>query len=106
MILFFLLLLDPSSFLHLREPPGGRVVLFRGITPPLPPARRPSSIGDRSSSPTTRPRRPSAANRPSLWGLRDAGPYLHDGTAKTLDVAVILQRTVIELGLIGTNAEG
>ena len=81
MILFFLLLLDPSSFLH----PRGRVVLFRGITPPLPPARRPSSIGDRSSSPTTRPRRPSAANRPPLWGLRDSGPYLHDGRAKTLD---------------------
>ena len=35
MILFFLLLLEPSSFL----PPAGRVVLFRGITPPLPPAR-------------------------------------------------------------------
>ena len=85
MTLFFLLLLDPSSFLH----PGGRVVLFRGITPPLPPARRPSPIGDCSSSPTTRPRRPSAANRPPLWRLGDSGPYLHDGRAKTLDEAVM-----------------
>jgi Di-haem oxidoreductase, putative peroxidase len=24
-----------------------------------------------------------------LWGLRDSGPYLHDGRAKTLDEAVM-----------------
>ena len=39
--------------------------------------------------PTTRPGKPSAANRPPLWGLRDSGPYLHDGRAKTLDEAVM-----------------
>jgi hypothetical protein len=89
MILFFLLLLDPSSFLH----PRGRVVLFGGITPPLPPTRRPSPIGDRSWSPTTRPRRPSAASRPLFWGLRDSGPYPHDGRAKTRDEAVSRQPT-------------
>ena len=85
MTLFFLLLLDPSSFLH----PGGRVVLFRGITPLLAPARPPFPIGERPSSPTTRPRRPSAANRPPLWRLGDSGPYLHDGRGKTLDEAVM-----------------
>jgi hypothetical protein len=62
MILFFLLLFEPSSIL----PPGFRVVLFRGITPPLPTARRASSLGDRSSCSTTRPRRLSAANRPAF----------------------------------------
>ena len=85
MTLFFLLLRDSSSFLHPRVP-GCAVP---GEHPHLPRARRPSSIGDRSSNSTTRPRRPSAANRPPLWGLRDSGPYLHDGRAKTLDEAVM-----------------
>ena len=84
MIMFFLFLLEPSSILS----PGGRVVLFRGITFPLPAARRPSSPGDRSSTSTTRPRRLSAANRPALWGLRDSGPFLHVRWANTLDEAV------------------
>src|SRR5262249_53222848 len=73
-----------SAHLH-SSPPGGRVVLLRGSAPPLPRARRPSSIGDRSSNPTTRPRRPSAANRPPMGWLRNLGSYLRDGRAKILD---------------------
>ena len=85
MTLFFLLLLDPSSSPHSRGPG----VLSRGCIPPLPRARRSSSIGDCSLNPTTRPRRPSAAKRPPLRRLRNRGPYLHDGRAKTLDEMVI-----------------
>jgi hypothetical protein len=79
---FFRLFLGPSSFLH---PPGGRVVRFRGSNPPRPRARRPSSIGHRSSNPTTRPRRPSAANRPPFGSRRNSGQCSHDGRAKILD---------------------
>src|SRR5262249_19883935 len=69
--------------------PRGRVVPSRGSTSPPPPARRPSPIGDRSSSPTTRPRRPSAANRPPMGWIRSSGPYGHDGRAKILDRTVM-----------------
>ena len=85
MIRFFLLPLELSSFLH-APGPGCAVPGDHALQPP---ARRPSLAGDSSSSPTTRPTRPSAANRPPLWGLRDSGPYLHDGRAKTLDEAVM-----------------
>jgi hypothetical protein len=85
MTLFFLLLLDSSSFLH----PRGPGCAVPGEHPPLPRARRPSSIGDRSSNSPTRPRRPSAANRPPLGWLRNSGPYLHDGRAKILDETVM-----------------
>ena len=101
MILFLLLLLEPSSIL----PPGGRVVPFRGITAPSAYCATAIIAWGPLFTSTTRLRRLSAANQPALWGLRDSGPYLHDGRAKTLDEAV-LQRTVIGLGLIGTNAEG
>ena len=84
MTLFFLLLLGPSSFLH----PRGPGCAVPGEPPPLPRARRPSSIGDRSSNPTTRPRRPSAANRPPMGWLRSSGSYLHDRRVKTLDETV------------------
>ena len=93
MIQFFLLPLDLSSFLH-APGPGCTVPGDHALQPS---ARRPSSPGDRPSSPTTPPRRPSAANRPPLLGLRDSGPYRHDGRAKTLDEAVIM---------IGTDAKG
>ena len=63
-------------------------MLFRGITPLVRPARRPFPIGDRSSSPTTRPRRPSAANRPPMGWLRSSGSYLHYGRVKSLDETV------------------
>ena len=98
MILFFLLLLDPSSFLHPPRPgcavPGDHALSTSCATAVL--------DRGRSSSPTTRPLRPSAAKRPPLWGLRDSLPYLH--VCKTHKL--FLQRTVIGLGLTGTNAEG
>src|SRR5262249_19675873 len=41
------------------------------------------------------PAAPRGANRrewrtPPLWGVRDSGPYLHDGRAQTLEEAVAL----------------
>ncbi len=87
MILFFLLLLDPSSCLNPRGPgcavPGDHAPSASCATAIL--------EWERYSSPTTRPRRSSAANRPPLCGLRDSGSYLHDGRAKTLDEAVMWQ---------------
>lgn len=36
------------------------------------------------------PARPSEWRTPPLWGLRDSGPYLHDGRAPSLDLAIRL----------------
>ena len=30
------------------------------------------------------------ASTPPLWGLRDSGPYLHDGRAATIDQAIAM----------------
>ena len=36
------------------------------------------------------PATPQEWRTPPLWGLRDSGPYLHDGRAETIDQAITL----------------
>jgi cytochrome c peroxidase len=36
------------------------------------------------------PKRLREWKTPPLWGLRDSGPYLHDGRAETVDQAITL----------------
>lgn len=42
------------------------------------------------SAPMPRPALASEWRTPPLWGLRDSGPYLHDGRASTVDEAIAL----------------
>jgi CxxC motif-containing protein (DUF1111 family) len=64
----------------------------------LDPAARQDSVADAGlpQDPfTTGPPRPTPALRrewrtPPLWGIRDSGPYLHDGRAETLEQAIAL----------------
>ena len=85
MILFFLLLLDPSSFLHPRGP--GCVVLRDHA----PSASCATVILERGRLLVSDDTAEEAACDESgaVEGLRDPGPYLYDGRAKTLDEAVM-----------------
>jgi CxxC motif-containing protein (DUF1111 family) len=54
----------------------------------------PGSLASRRNQPGVRPQM-SEANRqewrtPPLWGIRDSGPYLHDGRAITLEQAIAI----------------
>ena len=85
MTLFFLLLLDPSSFLHPRRPgcavPGDHAPCASCAT--AIPDRGPLFVSDDPAEEA------ECGESAALWGLRDSGPYLHDGRAKTLDEAVM-----------------
>jgi hypothetical protein len=85
MILFFLLLLDPSSFLHLRRPSctvsGDHARSASCATAIL--DRGPFFVSDDPAEEA------ECGESAALWGLRDSGPYLHDGKAKNLDEAVM-----------------
>ena len=60
-----------------------------GVQPSLSP-EDPESLELSGADKTERPPGPSATEwrTPPLWGVRDSGPYLHDGRARTLETAI------------------
>jgi CxxC motif-containing protein (DUF1111 family) len=48
----------------------------------------PESTAEREMATLADPAGPNDWRTPPLWGLRDSGPYLHDGRARTIDEAV------------------
>jgi hypothetical protein len=85
MILFFLLLLDPSSFLDSRGPgcavPSSHVLSASAATAIL--ARTPLFVSDE-------PAEEAEDGEWAPWSkIRDSGKYLHDARTKTLHTAMI-----------------
>jgi CxxC motif-containing protein (DUF1111 family) len=83
---------DPnSSAPDFVEPdsPGGTVTTTEAVVLELPPADANGMVRGKP-----RPKKPTGpATRfewrtPPLWGVRDSGPYLHDGRASTIDQAI------------------
>ena len=58
------------------------------MTPPV--LALPGSSSASPPRPTTGPAGQLEWRTPPLWGVRDSGPYLHDGRAQTLDQAIAL----------------
>ena len=54
----------------------------------------PASLASRPNQPNDRPQNGEASRQewrtPPLWGIRDSGPYLHDGRAVTLEQAIAI----------------
>jgi hypothetical protein len=98
MILFFLLLLDPSSFLHPRGPgcavPGDHAPSASCATAIL--DRGPLFVSDDPAEEA------ECGESAAVVGAPRLGPV----PARRKGEELFLQRTVIGLGLIGTNAEG
>ncbi len=75
------------------EAPGEEIPVSttpaQGVTTQVVTQRVPFSNGV-ARRPTTGPASRQEWRTPPLWGLRDSGPYLHDGRADTLEQAVAL----------------
>ncbi len=81
--------------LHDMGPEGSDTGSYRVFRPetPSPVLTKPGVLAD--DRPDHKPPATPGANQrewrtPPLWGLRDSGPYLHDGRAETLDQAIAL----------------
>jgi CxxC motif-containing protein (DUF1111 family) len=76
--------------LHDMSPQLADTSFYGVFAAPAPAGARPAAPAE-GAGPDRKPR-PSAAvqewRTPPLWGLRDSGPYLHDGRAATLDQAI------------------
>jgi CxxC motif-containing protein (DUF1111 family) len=59
------------------------------VTPPAPPGMfNPTTAPGVLKRPTTGPANRQEWRTPPLWGVRDSGPYMHDGRAETLEQAI------------------
>jgi CxxC motif-containing protein (DUF1111 family) len=70
---------------------GSSYGIFRPTPEPTKPEPKPQEIVQKGAP----PKPPAVAapqewRTPPLWGVRDSGPYLHDGRAKTLEEAIAL----------------